>query len=194
MLDTYARRIIAPTLSFLSKPFIEFGVTPVQVTVSALLVGLSAAALLALSYPLAALLLLWASGLLDCLDGELARATSQQTPRGAFLDIISDRVVEVAIIVAFSLNGNASDKALLVLACAIILSFSVFLSTGVLAPRKGVKAFFYQSGIMERTEGFILFSLMMLFPGYATLLAYLFTILVGITALQRFYWAWMLLR
>ena len=78
-------------------------ITPLQVTIGSLVVGLCAA--LAGSqtnwaFCLLAAILLEASHVLDCVDGELARLTGRGSPFAASLDPISDRVKDAAIIYA----------------------------------------------------------------------------------------------
>jgi archaetidylinositol phosphate synthase len=70
---------------------------------------------------------------------------------------------------------------------SIIFSMTVFLTVGALSEKKGIKSFYYQAGLLERTEGFVFFSLMLLLPGYLVPLTYLFVALEIFTALQRLY-------
>ncbi|MTI68445.1 MAG: CDP-alcohol phosphatidyltransferase family protein, partial [Firmicutes bacterium] len=51
--------------------------------------------------------------------------------------------------------------------------------------KKGIKSFYYQAGIAERTEGFILFTLMIVFNNYITFITNIYSLIVIITALQR---------
>ncbi len=62
---------------------------------------------------------------------------------------------------------------------------TLFLSVGAMSQKSSQKAFYYQAGLIERTEAFILFSLMIVFADYATYIAYLFAFLILITVLQR---------
>jgi archaetidylinositol phosphate synthase len=57
-----------------------------------------------------------------------------------------------------------------------------------------MKSFYYQAGLAERTEGFILFSLMMLLPDYVLLITLLFFMVEVFTGLQRLNEARKLLR
>lgn len=61
------------------------------------------------------------------------------------------------------------------------------------APKKGNKAFYYQAGLMERTEGFIAFSLMMIFRGHLVVLTWLYAALIVVTIGQRLWEAHKLL-
>lgn len=54
---------------------------------------------------------LWvlASGLLDLLDGSVAKARGLSTPFGALLDRVADRVADFLILAALTLNGLVPD-------------------------------------------------------------------------------------
>ena len=75
--------------------------TPLQVTITGLLIGLGAAWIGSKPiwyYGLVAALLMEISHVLDCVDGELARLTDRGNPFAASLDPISDRIKDIAII------------------------------------------------------------------------------------------------
>jgi CDP-diacylglycerol--glycerol-3-phosphate 3-phosphatidyltransferase len=85
----------------LLRPFIKLlqqaGITPNQVTLAALLLAVAAGTLVALGLLVTAALVLLLSGLLDALDGELARQSGTATPFGAFLDSIADHYGDLAV-------------------------------------------------------------------------------------------------
>lgn len=183
MIDTHARRHFAKLFLWAAKGLSCLHVKPLHVTSAALIVGLIGALCFYVGFHISSFVLLWLSGFLDVLDGELARLTDTKSQKGAVLDIFFDRIVEIAYIFAFI--HTASMLSLLSLSACIILSLTLFLSVGAMSERKGKKAFYYQAGLMERTEGFILFSMMILFPTHATLVAYLFAFLILFTITQR---------
>lgn len=191
MLDTYARSYFNAFFKRPASQLQKWNIKPLQVTFLALVLGVVGAFCFYIGFWKSSLALLILSGLCDVLDGELARLTNSQSLKGALLDIFFDRVVEIAYIFAF--YKTASTISLLCLSCAIILSMTIFLTVGAVSKVHGKKSFYYQPGLMERTEGFILFALMILFPLYASHLAYLFAFLVLVTALQRLYEAWRIL-
>ncbi|WP_020144380.1 DUF5941 domain-containing protein [Terracoccus sp. 273MFTsu3.1] len=79
------------------------GWTPNVVTIVSLLLGLAACALAAVdtrwTWVLAAVLL-QASLVVDCVDGELARFTRRYSPLGGWLDAVSDRIKEFTLVAA----------------------------------------------------------------------------------------------
>jgi CDP-diacylglycerol--glycerol-3-phosphate 3-phosphatidyltransferase len=167
---------------------------PNGVTILAFAVGVFASVLYLLSMPIAAVIVLWVSGYLDAVDGALARLTGTSSALGTFLDVIFDRVVEAFILLSLGIVHPGAAFPLLCAALSVVLSISNFLLTGTLVHIKTQKSFFYQSGLMERSEGFIIFSLMWLFPSHLKTLAYICAALIGFTAVQRFVMSVILLK
>lgn len=183
MLDTHGRGYLNSLFQNLAKLLLSLHLKPLHVTFMALIIGLIGAFCFYIGLHILSLLLLWCSGLFDVLDGEMARQSKSQSNKGALLDLLFDRIVEIAYI--FSFVGTASTISLLILACTIILSMTLFLSVGAMSDKESKKSFYYQAGLIERTEGFMLFSLMIVFSTYSTYIAYVFSILIFITVLQR---------
>ena len=185
MLDTHARKYANHLFSSVAAFLLRLGLTPNQVTALAFLLGMASGAVLYCGHPVIAVALLWLSGLLDAVDGEMARRSGRSSVRGAQMDIISDRLVELSIVWGLALRRPDCLLALLGLVSAILISMTVFLTTGMLTPKKGKKSFYYQAGLMERTEGFLAFTVMMLFPSALSVLTWIYAGLIGITILQR---------
>ena len=131
-----------------------------------------------------AVTLLWVSGYLDAVDGAMARRSNSSSSFGTLLDIVSDRIVEVSIVLVLGLKFVDVRYNLIVLTVCILMT--IFLTVGALSEKKGVKSFYYQAGVVERSEGFIFFSLMILIPSYLGIITNIFSILIIITAIQRF--------
>ena len=183
MLDTHARGYLNSLFKSLAKLLLSLHLKPLHITFVALIIGLIGAFYFYIGFHVLSLILLWISGLFDVLDGEMARQCKSQSKKGALLDLLFDRVVEIAFI--FSFINTASILSLLTLSCTIILSMTLFLSVGAMSDKESKKSFYYQAGLIERTEGFILFSLMIIFSNYSTHIAYIFSILILITIVQR---------
>lgn len=183
MIDSHARIYFKSLFMSISKVLLSLHVKPLHVTISSLIIGLIGAFCFFMDLHLTSLVLLWLSGLMDVLDGEMARLSNQSSQKGALLDIFFDRIVEIAYI--FSFVGTATSESLLTLSSAIILSMTLFLSVGAMSTKESKKAFYYQAGLIERTEGFILFSLMIIFSGFSTYIAYVFAFLILVTVGQR---------
>lgn len=185
MLDTYARRYFDRLFQALAHCFLRLHLRPFHITAAALIFGLGSGALLYFQLPLVSVSVLWISGLLDAVDGEMARCTKTSSLFGAQIDIVCDRLVELSLVWALALRHLDCLLPLLGLVSAILLSMTVFLTTGMLAKPRGKKSFYYQAGLMERTEGFIAFSIMILAQQNLSIWTCIYTALIFITILQR---------
>ncbi|WP_330112356.1 CDP-alcohol phosphatidyltransferase family protein (plasmid) [Cetobacterium somerae] len=186
MLDTHCRKYIQPLIGVGADIAMKLGLTANGVTIIAMLLGLLSGVLVALGFNIAAVLVLWFSGYLDAVDGTIARKTKSSSPFGTVMDITFDRMVEGAVILGVAYKYTEFSFISLVLAVSIIISMTIFLTTGPLAENKGEKTFYYQAGLAERTEGFLMLSLMMLLKENAGVVINIFTGMVLFTAFQRF--------
>lgn len=186
MLDTHARKYVNPLIEVGAKLFLKYKLTPNNVTLLALSLGILTSVLVYFDMKVAAVIILWLSGYLDAVDGAMARRINKSSSFGTLLDIVSDRIVEVGIILVLGFKFIDVRYNLIVLAVCILMSMTIFLTVGALSEKKGMKSFYYQAGIAERSEGFIFFSLMILFPTYLGIISNLLSVLIIITAIQRF--------
>ena len=186
MLDTHARKYVNPIIELGAEFLLKLKLTPNNVTILALLLGVSTSIFLYFDMHIIAVTLLWVSGYLDAVDGAMARRSNSASSFGTLLDIVSDRIVEVSIVLVLGLKFVDVRYNLIVLTVCILMSMTIFLTVGALSEKKGVKSFYYQAGVAERSEGFIFFSLMILIPSYLGIITNIFSILIIITAIQRF--------
>ncbi|TVR94561.1 MAG: CDP-alcohol phosphatidyltransferase family protein [Spirochaetaceae bacterium] len=186
MLDTHARKIVQPLFEKGGTLCIRFGLSPNTLTLISFFLGVSAGFLVFFELRVLAVSMLWLSGLFDVLDGTVARKTGKSSALGTVMDVTFDRIVELAVVLGVALRTPEIAIQLLVLTSAIIISMTVFLTVGAVADKSGVKSFYYQAGVAERTEGFIMFSLMMLLPSYAGWITMAFAAMILFTAGQRF--------
>ena len=186
MLDTHARKYVNPIIELGAEFLLKLKLTPNNVTILALLLGVSTSIFLYFDMQIIAVTLLWVSGYLDAVDGAMARRSNSSSSFGTLLDIVSDRIVEVSIVLVLGLKFVDVRYNLIVLTVCILMSMTIFLTVGALSEKKGVKSFYYQAGVVERSEGFIFFSLIILIPSYLGIITNIFSILIIITAIQRF--------
>lgn len=184
MLDTHGRKFVQPIIKHLAKGFIRMGLSANQVTIIALLLGLSVSLFIYLDYLLTGVALLWMSGLLDAVDGTIAR-TKGSNLFGALMDITFDRIVEIGMILMLAIRYPENNFLFLLLASSIIISMTIFLTVGTLSAKISEKSFYYQAGLAERTEGFIFFTGMILFPEYIKITLTIFILIITFTAGQR---------
>ncbi|MBA2176616.1 CDP-alcohol phosphatidyltransferase family protein [Halobacillus locisalis] len=185
MLDTHARKFVQPTIDKSADFFLKRGRTANQITVLALIVGLSTSFLYAWGLPVVAVIMLWLSGFLDAVDGTMARHT-KTSPFGTVMDVTFDRIVEIGMIIAIAYVHPEVLWPLLLLSVSIIVSMTIFLVVGTVSEKAGMKSFYYQAGAAERTEGFIFFSIMLLFPDFLWWSTLLFFAVELFTGAQRF--------
>lgn len=186
MLDTHARKYVNGIIEGGADFFLRLKLTPNQVTLLALLIGTGVSVSIYLDMGILAVILLWLSGYLDAVDGSMARKSKQSSAVGTLMDITFDRIVEIGIILAIGIKFVDMRMNLIILLASILMSMTIFLTVGALTEKKGMKSFYYQAGLAERSEGFILFSIMILFPMYLSITINLFSTMVLITAAQRF--------
>jgi len=161
-------------------------ITPNQVTLFSGFLGLLVLPALIMHQVMPAIILLLLSGYCDTLDGTLARLNHQSTDWGTVLDIMTDRLVEFAVVFALWCVVPAErGLGCLLMLGSMLLCITSFLVVGVFSENGSQKGFHYSPGIMERAEAFCFFIAMMLFPGAFNLLACVFTFLVTLTAVIR---------
>lgn len=196
MLDTYGRSYAQPIIGRTARMFLRWGLTANHVTIIAFVIGVMASVLVFFDQPYLGIVFLWLSGFLDAVDGSMARLSKSSSAWGTVLDITFDRIVEVGIIIALALRNPEPIKLLLLLllACSIIVVMTIFLTVGAVSEKKSKKSFYYQPGLAERTEGFILFSLMVLFQPQLILWTVVFLSVESFTGIQRLLEARKILR
>lgn len=161
-------------------------ISPAAITGGAFLAGIGVLPLLAFGFTWTALLSMLISGFLDTLDGSVARLQGSSSPKGAAIDIISDRAVELSILLGlFFIDPEARALPVLLMLGSVFLCVTSFLIVGVFTPNQSEKSFHYNPGLIERAEAFIFFAAMILFPSAFFFLSYLFTFLVFLTAFIR---------
>ncbi|MCX6642114.1 MAG: archaetidylinositol phosphate synthase [Candidatus Bathyarchaeota archaeon] len=141
------------------KPLADAGVTPNIVTVSGLIVSFAAAFCYVYwrtapyLLPLAGVLILL-SGVLDAVDGVIARTTNRVTVFGGFLDSVSDRYSDALVISGLILGGLCDSKwGLITLSGSLLVSYTRAKSESLGIPMAAV-------GFAERAERMILLTLL----------------------------------
>ncbi|HSI67247.1 MAG TPA: CDP-alcohol phosphatidyltransferase family protein [Planococcus sp. (in: firmicutes)] len=184
MLDTHARKHVQPIFEKTADFLLKRGFTADGITKTAFVIGISAGLFIYLDQPIWAVFALWLSGFLDAVDGTMARKTKTSS-WGTLLDISFDRLVEISVILGLAFRFPDSMWVLLLLSVSIIVAMTVFLTVGALSEKQGQKSFYYQAGLGERTEGFILFTLMIVFSPFLTAITLIFIAVQIFTIFQR---------
>lgn len=89
----------------LARLLIHTAVSPNAVSIASVLIGLAAAGCFAMGSYAAGILgavLFQVSAVIDCVDGDIARAVFKESPLGKWLDLAGDQVVHVAVFAAMA--------------------------------------------------------------------------------------------
>jgi archaetidylinositol phosphate synthase len=161
-------------------------IKPNTVTLISGLFGCFVLPALFFNHTLLAVVLLLLSGYCDTLDGTLARLSGTSTAWGSVLDIMMDRCVECLVVLALWLiSPHTRGLWCVLMLCSMLLCITSFLVVGIFTENNTKKSFHYSPGLMERAEAFLFFIAMMLWPHAFSYFAFMFTLLVLITALMR---------
>ena len=116
---------VSPYSRHLARAAANAGLTPNQVTVTSMVLGVLAALLFAQGDRLALVagaLVLHGAFTLDCVDGQLARYSGQFSSLGAYLDAVSDRIKEYLVYAGLAVGaGRHGDDVWTLAATALLL-------------------------------------------------------------------------
>jgi len=150
--DSFLTKIFARSLSVKISPWLaeKTEITPLQVTLCGLLIGLVAAWVgshTEWALCILAALLMEMSHILDCVDGELARLTDRGSPFAASMDPITDRIKDIAVVYAsffqasqaHTLNLSAVELSGIAFFAIGIWMFYIYVVDAYLNPARKVK-------------------------------------------------------
>ncbi len=196
MLDQYARL----PKKYLYEPISRrWKVSPNLVSGAGFAAGMSAAALAALGFYVAAFALWVLNRLLDGLDGEIARAQNSQSDFGGYLDIVLDFTVYAAIPIGlvFSRPGPTLWLLLAVLLGSFFVNAASLMYLAAILEKRDRGAEHNREktsvtmppGLIEGAETVIFYSLFLLYPGRLETLFALMALLVSVNIVWRLLWA-----
>ncbi|MDG6255975.1 MAG: CDP-alcohol phosphatidyltransferase family protein [Methanomicrobiaceae archaeon] len=110
---TALRPYVIERLEPLAGVFIRIGMTPNQISLISLLFGISCAYLFSIQAFLAGSILLFLSGILDLVDGTVARKMDRESQFGAVFDWIVDKYVDGLALLGIGISGMASISLIL---------------------------------------------------------------------------------
>ncbi len=180
MIDDSAPRRRSPVKAAFLRLVDASRITPNVVTVIGFL-GICVAAGLAVGrlWVLASLVFI-ASGLVDSLDGTLARYQGRSTDFGAFLDSTLDRLAEGVIIGAIGLTFAQDGLDWALVACFVALTAS-FLVSYARARAEGLGIPGSSGGLMGRPERLVIIGAGLFLGGVGDVLPVLMAILAGLS-------------
>ncbi len=159
------------------------GITANQVTLAGLLLAVAAGLLIALGLPVAAGIVLLLSGVLDALDGELARQSAGATPLGGFLDSVADHYGDLAVYLGiFWVALEAGDRLTLLL--VLLAMFGSLVGSHIRSRAGALGLELKDVGFFTRAERIIVFSVGLL-TGLLTPAVAILALAHNLSALQR---------
>jgi CDP-diacylglycerol--glycerol-3-phosphate 3-phosphatidyltransferase len=167
------------------------GLTPNQITLLGFLASVAAAVLVGYGLFILGAVVMLFGGVLDLIDGALARLTGQATAFGSVFDAVMDRYAEGAVLfglLIWELNHRNAVEAALVFA-TVAGSFLVSYTRA----RAEVIRMDVKEGLFTRTERVALLALALLLsaaPHVLVLALWCLAILTNVTAIQRLYYVW----
>jgi CDP-diacylglycerol--glycerol-3-phosphate 3-phosphatidyltransferase len=184
VIGEWIRERSAGVLRGVAGVIVRLGISANAITVLGLVLSAAAAYLIATSSHLAGGIVLTAAGLLDGLDGSVARMSGRQTPLGAFWDSIVDRFSEavtfLGVLVYFMAIDSWQGELL-----AFVAVVSSLLVSYVRARAEGL-GLSMRTGLLTRLER-VAVLIVGLVLGYLTAAMWIIAILSTFTVFQRVY-------
>ncbi len=201
MLDGSLRPVLDRPLAAAAASLDQAWITPNRISVVGLALGLASAVTAAMQWWALALILWLTSRVCDGLDGALARRRAQAagvkgSEAGGFLDITADFLVYGSTVlgVAIGVTSTSAYDASWVPFALVLVTYYVngtaFLAFSSIAERTGHqmddgRSFSFLGGLAEGTETIAVHSLWLILPFYAEQIAWVWAVIVGISAAQR---------
>ena len=189
MLDAPARRLLGPSLERVGSRIADLGVHPLVLTGLGWLAGVGACVAVAGHAWMAGLVLWLTNRVLDGLDGPVARRRGV-SDIGGFLDIVADFSIYGGFVLAVAVAVPGARLACVALLVTYYISGTAFLALSSLVERRGggrgdERSLRFVGGLAEGTETILVYVLFCLLPCHAAVIAWVFTAVVAITAVQR---------
>lgn len=156
------------------------GLSPNFFTFLILVFGFIAAYFIYLGYFKLAIFFILISGLMDFIDGAVAKVNKKETKFGGLFDSVADKTSELSWYLAFGLFNPQ-------LWLGSFLASSTFMLSSYISKHAKASGGKSGGGIMERKERLTLIILGLLFINYLSYILYLIAFFSFITALWRFF-------
>lgn len=190
MIDEPFRQWLARRWSAPAVALHRAGITANQVTVVAAVLGLTAAALVAVQLPAFGIALWLVSRLLDGYDGMLARLAASASLYGGYLDITLDMLAYSAMAIAFAIAMPADSVMWMVVLLGYVLAITTTLALSSLAERAdrklgGNRSIQFTRALAEGGETTAVYVVIALAPSVSRYVLVVWIALLAITAIQR---------
>lgn len=190
MIDEPFRQWLARRWSAPAVALHRAGITANQVTVVAAVLGLTAAALVAVQLPAFGIALWLVSRLLDGYDGMLARLAASASLYGGYLDITLDMLAYSAMAIAFAIAMPTDSVMWMVVLLGYVLAITTTLALSSLAERAdrklgGNRSIQFTRALAEGGETTAVYVVIALAPSVSRYVLVVWIALLAITAIQR---------
>ncbi|WP_309672805.1 CDP-alcohol phosphatidyltransferase family protein [Gemmatimonas sp.] len=190
MIDEPFRQWLARRWSAPAVALHRAGITANQVSVVAAVLGLTAAALVAVQLPVFGIVLWLVSRLLDGYDGMLARLAASASLYGGYLDITLDMLAYSAMAIAFAIAMPADVVLWMVVLLGYVLAITTTLALSSLAERanrtlEGNRSIQFTRALAEGGETTAVYVVIALAPSVSRYVLVVWIALLSITAIQR---------
>ncbi len=189
MFDSTVRKTLSGILEPLGNQLNKKGISANSITLVGWVFGLCSCLAVLDKLWILALVLWLINRAIDGVDGPVARA-SQPTKLGGFLDLFADFSIYGGFITALAVAEPKARLALIVLFLTYYLSAVAFLAFTSLTSDMKVghddgRSIRFLGGVAEGTETVLTYVLFCLFPNLSDQIAWIFSGMVFITAIQR---------
>jgi phosphatidylglycerophosphate synthase len=172
-------------------------VSPMFISILALLVGLLATYTAYKHQYIWALALWLLNRILDGLDGLIARLHDTQSDFGGYMDILTDFVIYAALPIGLVVGSPSSERylALAFLLGSFYVNTASWMYLAAILEKRAAHdpdtqtTIVMPAGIIGGFETIIAYGIFLLFPAFITTLFSIFAALVFITTIQRLIWA-----
>jgi CDP-diacylglycerol--glycerol-3-phosphate 3-phosphatidyltransferase len=185
MFSKAGRELLAAPVARLVAWMAGTGITPNALTYTGFVLTVVTAVLLALGYFRIGALVLFVAALFDMLDGSLARATSQSSTFGAFLDSTLDRYSESVTFLALAIyySRSPATRTELILVFLILIGSLMVSYTRARAEALNIEC---KAGMLQRPERIVLLIIGLL-TGWMLPVLWIMAVFTNFSALQRIY-------
>lgn len=190
MIDNHFRALLPKYVKPLVERLADWGLSPNQVTLLGLGLGLLAALAVGNGFFVLAIALWWLSRLFDALDGIYARAYNKASDFGAFLDIQLDMLAYSAIIIGLYWQFPEYSLQWMIILLCYVLCISGALGLGSFEHTQGLddssgRGLRIATGLAEGGETGIAYTIFLLFPGSIAVTSWVWISILTITILSR---------
>lgn len=190
MIDDPFRQWLARSWSAPAVALHRAGITANQVTVVAAVLGVTAAALVAVQLTWFGISLWLVSRLLDGYDGMLARLAASSSLYGAYLDITLDMLAYTAMAIAFAIAMPADVLLWMLVLLGYVLAITTTLALSSLAEKANRqlgddRSLQFTRALAEGGETTIVYVVIALAPSVSRYALVVWIALLAITVVQR---------